>query len=177
MRWSRSRSCTARPPSGCCAGPRASPTRGAGPGGRGCTAPRWPRRRRGCGRPPGHIGPQRLQPFVSELLDRLLRAGELTLTPDVDKLVRRLSSATLGRWLAPARATRPPRGLSTTRAGTWLRHEIPIRTFTEWSDTGPGFLEIDLVAHCGSSTRGFYLCTLCAVDIATAWVELEAVWG
>ena len=157
-------------------------------------APRVPHARSGAGRPrvygaavaeaaarlweaTGHIGPQRLQPFVSELLDRLLRAGELTLTPDVDKLVRRLSSATLGRLLAPARATRPPRGLSTTRAGTWLRHEIPIRTFTEWSDTGPGFLEIDLVAHCGSSTQGFYLCTLCAVDIATAWVELEAVWG
>ena len=125
----------------------------------------------------GHIGPQRLQPFVPEVLDRLLREGELTLAPAVDKLVRRLSPATLGRLLAPARATRPPRGLSTTRAGTWLRHEIPIRTFTEWSDTGPGFLEIDLVAHCGSSTQGFYLCTLCAVDIATAWVELEAVWG
>ena len=41
----------------------------------------------------------------------------------------------------------------------------------------PGFLEIDLVAHCGSSTQGFFLCTLCAVDIATAWIELEAVWG
>src|SRR5215475_5988662 len=79
-------------------------------------APRVPHARSGAGRPrvygaavaeaaarlwevTGHIGPQRLQPFVSELLDRLLRAGELTLTPDVDKLVRRLSSATLGRLL------------------------------------------------------------------------------
>jgi hypothetical protein len=85
--------------------------------------------------------------------------------------------ATLGRLLAPARAQRPSRGLTTTRAGTWLRHEIPIRTFTEWDYVGPGFCEIDLVAHCGSSTQGFYLCTLCMVDIATAWVELEAVWG
>jgi GAF domain-containing protein len=57
------------------------------------------------------------------------------------------------------------------------RHEIPIRTFTEWTDARPGFLEVDLVAHCGSSTEGFYLCTLCAVDIATAWIELEPVWG
>lgn len=125
----------------------------------------------------GHVGPQRLHPFVPELLDRLTRDGELALAPDVDKLVRHVSVATLGRLLAPARATRPPRGATTTRAGTWLRHEIPIRTFTEWDGAGPGFLEIDLVAHCGSSTKGFYLCTLCAVDIATAWVELEAVWG
>ena len=125
----------------------------------------------------GHIGPHRLHPFVPELLDRLTRDGELTLPPEVDKLVRHVSPATLGRLLAPARATRPPRGATTTRVGTWLRHEIPIRTFTEWDEAGPGFLEIDLVAHCGSSTKDFYLCTLCAVDIATAWVELEAIWG
>ncbi len=125
----------------------------------------------------GHIGPQRLQPFVPELLDRLTRDGELTLTPQLDKLVRHVSVATLGRLLAPARATRPPRGATITRVGTWLRHDIPIRTFTEWNDAGPGFVEIDLVAHCGSSTKGFYLCTLCTVDIATAWVELEAIWG
>ena len=125
----------------------------------------------------GHIGPHRLHPFVPELLDRLTRDGELALAPDIDKLVRHVSVATLGRLLAPARATRPPRGLSTTRVGTWLRHDIPMRTFTEWDGAGPGFLEIDLVAHCGSSTQGFYLCTLCAVDIATAWIELEAIWG
>ena len=82
-----------------------------------------------------------------------------------------------GRLLAPARAQRPARGLATTRAGSWLKGEIPIRTFAEWDDVQPGFLEIDLVAHCGSTTEGFYLCTLCAVDIATAWIELEAVWG
>ena len=125
----------------------------------------------------GHIGPHRLHPFVPELLDRLSRDEELSLPAEIDKLVRHASVATLGRLLAPARATRPPRGATTTRVGTWLRHEIPIRTFTEWDDAGPGFLEVDLVAHCGSSTQGFYLCTLCAVDIATAWVELEAVWG
>ena len=125
----------------------------------------------------GHIGPHRLHPFVPELLDRLTRDGELRLAPEGDKLVRHVSPATLGRLLGPARATRPRRGATTTRVGTWLRHEIPIRTFTEWDDAGPGFLEIDLVAHCGTSTQGFYLCTLCAVDIATAWVELEAIWG
>jgi hypothetical protein len=52
----------------------------------------------------GHIGPHRLQPFVPELLDRLTREGELTLAPEVDKRVRQVSPATLGRLLAPARA-------------------------------------------------------------------------
>jgi hypothetical protein len=125
----------------------------------------------------GRIGAHRLQPFVPELLDRLLRCGELTLAPAVDKLVRRASRPTLARLLGPARAHYPRRGATITRPGTALRHEIPIRTFTEWTDARPGFLEVDLVAHCGASTQGFYLCTLCAVDIATAWVELEPVWG
>jgi len=125
----------------------------------------------------GRIGAHRLHPFVPELLDRLQACGELALPPAVDKLLRQASSATLGRLLAPARAQHPPRGLSTTRAGTWLKHQIPIRTFTEWTDARPGFCEVDLVAHCATSTVGFYLCTLCAVDIATAWIELEIVWG
>jgi hypothetical protein len=125
----------------------------------------------------GRIGAHRLHPFVPELLDRLLRYGELTLVPAVDKLVRQASRPTLARLLGPARAHYPRRGATLTRPGSVLKHEIPIRTFAEWTDAQPGFLEVDLVAHCGSSTEGFYLCTLCAVDIATAWVELEAVWG
>lgn len=125
----------------------------------------------------GEIGATRLQPFVPELVDRLAACGELRLAPDVEAAVRRASAATLKRLLAPARATRPLRGRGITRAGTWLKHQIPVRTFAEWTDARPGFLEGDLVAHCGASTEGFYLCTLCAVDIATSWTELEAVWG
>lgn len=123
------------------------------------------------------IGAHRLQPFVPELLDRLALCGELALAPAVDKRLRQASAAPLTRLLAPARGRYPARGASTTRPGTWLKHEIPIRTFTEWDDAQPGFLEIDLVVHCGTSTVGFYLCTLCTVDIVTCWVELEAVWG
>jgi len=125
----------------------------------------------------GRIGAHRLHPFVSELCARLVQCGELTVAPDVEKRLRQASRPTLARLLAPARAQYPRRGATSTRPGTWLRQEIPIRTFTEWDDARPGFCEVDLVAHCGSSTEGFYLCTLCAVDIATTWVELEAVWG
>ncbi len=125
----------------------------------------------------GRIGAHRLQPFIPELLDRLLLYGELAVRPEVDKLLRRISRPTLSRLLAPARAQFPPRGASITRPSHLLRQEIPIRTFADWDDARPGFLEVDLVAHCGRSTDGFYLCTLCAVDIPTAWIELEAVWG
>lgn len=125
----------------------------------------------------GRIGAHRLHPFVPDLLERLTQCGELLLAPAVDKLLRQASRPTLARLLAPARAQYPRRGATITRPGTWLKHEIPIRTFTEWDDARPGFLEVDLVAHCGTTTQGFYLCTLCAVDIASCWVELQAVWG
>jgi hypothetical protein len=111
------------------------------------------------------------------LLDRLTRSGDLVVSPDLDKHLRQVSPATLARLLAPFRATLPVRGATTTRPGAWLKHEIPVRTFADWSDAQPGFLELDLVAHCGPTTRGFYLYTLCAVDVATSWVDLQAVWG
>jgi hypothetical protein len=125
----------------------------------------------------GQIGAKRLQPFVGELLDRLRAWGELRVPPPIVALLRQVSIATLERLLTSARRTRPRRGLSPTRPGSWLKAHIPIRTFAEWSDAAPGFLEVDLVAHCGPSGDGFFLYTLCAVDVATGWVELQPVWG
>ena len=101
----------------------------------------------------GHIGPHRWHPFLPELLDRLTRSGDVGVTPEVDKHLRQVSPATLARLLAPFRRTLPHRGLTTTRPGAWLKHQIPVRTFAEWTDAQPGFLELDLVAHCGPTTR------------------------
>jgi hypothetical protein len=63
------------------------------------------------------------------------------------------------------------RGLSTTRAGTLLKQQIPIRTFQDWNEPQPGFLEADLLAHCGPNIEGGYLYTLTLTDIATGWTE------
>jgi len=52
-----------------------------------------------------------------------------------------------------------------------LKQHIPVRTFTEWTDVQPGFVEADLVAHCGGSTDGAFLCTLTLTDVATTWTE------
>src|SRR5207302_5602420 len=105
------------------------------------------------------------------------RCGGLAVTPAVDKLVRQASRPTLARLLEGARAQFPRRGAATTHPSSWLKHQIPIRTFADWDDARPGFDQVDLVAHCGSSTKGFYLHTLCAVDVATSWIELQALWG
>ena len=125
----------------------------------------------------GQIGAKRLQPFVPALLDRLVACGELSVSAATATQVRQVSTATLERLLAPARRLAPRRGRSTTQPGGWLKQQIPIRTFAEWDDARPGFLEVDLVAHCGEDGGGFFLHTLCAVDVATGWVELQPVWG
>ena len=41
----------------------------------------------------------------------------------------------------------------------------------------PGSLQADLVLHCGESLEDFFLTTLCTLDVATAWTELQPVWG
>jgi hypothetical protein len=58
-----------------------------------------------------------------------------------------------------------------------LKSSIPIRTFADWQENQPGFLEVDLVAHCGESSEGFYLTTLSTVDVASGWSECVGVWG
>ncbi len=67
-----------------------------------------------------------------------------------------MSAATADHLLSSQRKL-GQRGLSTTRAGTLLKQQIPIRTFGEWNEIQPGFLEADLVAHCDTDIEGGYL--------------------
>lgn len=113
---------------------------------------------------------KRLHPFLPEMVEVLERQGELVLPPETKQSLLKMSRATIDRCLQPERH-RPRRGLSTTKPGTLLKQAIPVRTFTEWDDARPGFMEIDLVAHCGDSTHGEYLNTLTTVDVATGWTE------
>ena len=77
--------------------------------------------------------------------------------------------------MAAARARAKPWGSGTTKPGSPLKRQIPIRTFTPWDEEHPGFLEIDLVGHCGGSVAGEYSNTLDMVDVATGWTEGAAV--
>ena len=120
---------------------------------------------------------KRLKPFLPELVKILIDHGELTVTPEVAQQLYQLSPSTIDRLLRPHKRVGGRRPLSTTKPGSLLKAAIPIRTFADWEENRPGFLEVDLVAHCGESTEGFYLNTLSAVDVATGWVECRGVWG
>jgi hypothetical protein len=123
----------------------------------------------------GRICSKRLQPFLPEMVTVLERCHELCLPEDIKALLLAMSRATIDRCLKKVRFTAPRHGLSTTKPGALLKQAIPIRTFTPWEEERPGFLEIDLVAHCGSTTEGIYLNTLTATDLATGWTECLAL--
>ena len=120
---------------------------------------------------------KRLQPFLPEFVAKLVACGELDISSETTQGLCALSASSVDRLLRPYKSKGGRRPLSTTKPGSLLKASIPIRTFAEWNDDRPGFLEVDLVAHCGESTEGFYLNTLSAVDIATGWMECRAVWG
>jgi len=97
------------------------------------------------------------------------------LSLDVVKALLKISAPTIDRLLKPVRAKHRGRGRSTTKPGTLLRKQIPIKT-DQWDETRPGFLEADTVAHCGGSLLGDFAYTIDFVDIATGWTEQRAVW-
>ena len=88
----------------------------------------------------------------------------------------KISPASIDRILKPIRTKYKKRGKSTTKPGTLLRKQIPVKT-NQWDESKPGFLEADTVAHCGTTVKGIYANTVNFVDIATGWSEQRAVWG
>src|SRR6266699_760732 len=117
-----------------------------------------------------HICAKRLIPFLPLLVESLERHGHLQLSEECRCQLLSMSPATADRILRPYRK-QERHGLSTTRAGTLLKKQIPIRTFQDWNEAKAGFMEADLVAHCGFHTDGSFLYTLTLTDIATGWTE------
>lgn len=105
----------------------------------------------------------------------LERCGELHLSADVQTLLLSMSRPTIDRYLGTARRQARPRGLSITKPATYLKKAIPVRTYTPWDEQKPGFLELDLVAHCGETNEGQFVSTLTRVDICTGWIECLAI--
>ncbi|MGH2506011.1 MAG: tyrosine-type recombinase/integrase [Ktedonobacteraceae bacterium] len=119
---------------------------------------------------------KRLIPFMPVLVEALIRHGHLDISETVKEQLLSVSPATADRLLKPERR-KYGKGISTTKPGYLIKKHIPIQTFTAWNDVVPGFMEADLVAHCGENVRGQFLHTLTVTDIATGWTELGALMG
>jgi len=118
---------------------------------------------------------KRLAPMLGVLVPILRRDGELDLTDSEATLLCKMSAATIDRRLAADRARLMPRGRSHTKPGSLLKSQIPIRTWADWDDAVPGFVEIDLVGHEGGNASGEYCFTLTVTDIATGWTVNRSV--
>ena len=118
---------------------------------------------------------KRLAPMLPGVVPMLRRDGDLSLSDEQATLLCAMSPATIDRRLRGERALIGVRGRSHTKPGTLLKSQIPVRTWAEWDDTGPGFIEIDLVGHEGGNSSGEFCFTLTATDIATGWTINRSV--
>src|SRR6478609_7226065 len=118
---------------------------------------------------------KRLAPMLGELVAVLRHFGELVISDDTAALLVSMSAATIDRRLAPERRKRQHRGRAVTKPGSLLKSQIPVRTWADWDDARPGFVEIDLVSHDGGNLAGQHAFTLTVTDIATGWTENRSV--
>jgi Integrase core domain len=118
---------------------------------------------------------KRLAPMLSELVAVLRHFGELSIDEDTAALLASMSAATIDRRLADERAKYRLRGRVGTKPGSLLKSQIPVRTWAEWDDARPGFVEIDLVWHDGGNRGGGHAFTLTVTDVATGWTENRSV--
>jgi hypothetical protein len=118
---------------------------------------------------------KRLAPMLATVVPLFRRDGDLELSDAEATLLVAMSPATIDRLLAPERAALAFRGRSHTKPGTLLKSQIPVRTWSEWSEDLPGFVEIDLVGHEGGNSSGEFCFTLTVTDIATGWTVNRSV--
>jgi hypothetical protein len=123
----------------------------------------------------GGLCGKRLVAALPRTVAALERHGELELTDEVREQLLAMSASTIDRLLTAKRRRLRLKGLSHTKPGSLLKSQIPVRTFAEWDQGRPGFLEIDLVGHEGGDPRGEFAYSLCCTDVASGWTEVRIV--
>jgi hypothetical protein len=123
-----------------------------------------------------HINSKRLRKALDAELQGLYESGFLQVSSECYQKLKRVSPATIDRLLA-GRRRRSGKRRGFTKPGTLLKHQIPVRTWADWTEDHPGFCEMDLVDHSGGRIiRGAdHAWTLCFTDVMTAWTECVAV--
>jgi hypothetical protein len=105
------------------------------------------------------------------------RCMELTVSVELRTKLLSISAATIDRLLAPDRARLSLSGRPGNKPGTLLKHQTPVRTFSDWDDAVPKPVEIDIVGHEDGVFRGEYCQILDVTSAATGWTESRAVWN
>ena len=114
---------------------------------------------------------KRLKPLAPVLVEAMERHGHLQLAPEIRMRLLAMSAATMDRALRQMRAQAGGRTRRRTAPSSAIRRSVPVRTFSDWHDPAPGYVEADLVAHSGPTASGSFVQTLVLTDIATGWTE------
>jgi len=118
---------------------------------------------------------KRLKASLPLLVMAMERHGHLQLDDSVKKQLLAMSAATIDRLLRTVREQasggRKKKAARVTRVGKL----VPVRTFGDWGEVGPGYLEIDLVVHCGTRLVGSFVHSLVLTDITSGWTECVAL--
>jgi len=126
------------------------------------------------GRPPGKY----LAATMSIWLPKLAPHHELDgkrLTEHTRAQLLTVSGATIDRLLKPTRDGAQLVGLPVTRPGPLLRNSIQVRKAGDEHEKASGFVEADLVLHCGRTLQGEFVHTWTVTDVFTGWTENMAL--
>ena len=118
---------------------------------------------------------KRLRRLVPILVSAMERHGHLQLAPEVLTGLLTMSAATMDRALREARGATGGRPRRRSPPSAAIRRSVAVRTFSDWANPPPGFMEADLVAHSGPTAKGSYVQTLTLTDIAAGWTECAPV--
>lgn len=120
---------------------------------------------------------QRLAPLISTELERLRNWGEILVTDQQAKQLKKMSAKTIDRLLEHEKSVRLIAAKYAKKKPSLLYQQIPTKMSDEWDRTKLGQIQIDGVEHCGQTTQGEYVVTIPTTDIASHWWEAEAVMG
>lgn len=116
---------------------------------------------------------KRLAPLIADYLFVLRRDKIWDYSTEIDTQLKAISAATIDRLLTPIRRKMTIKGRTMTKPGTLLKHQIPVRTWSDWNENIPGFFEADTVAFCGSNLSGDFAWGIDMTDVCIGWVLLE----
>jgi hypothetical protein len=123
----------------------------------------------------GHLCSKRLVPGLEALVASMEAHKESLWNERTKEKLLTMSPSTCDRLLRAKRKSFCPAGRCMTKPGTLLKSQIPIRTWSDWSEEEPGYCEMDLVHHCEDHPAGEYLHTLTITDVVLGWTENEAL--
>jgi hypothetical protein len=110
-----------------------------------------------------------LAPLIRGIMDFLV--NDFNLDDELYALLKTVSPATIDRKLRKAKERYRIKGIRTTKPGSLLKSQIPIRVTFDRDEKKPGYFELDTVSHCGANAKGQFCQSLTITDVGSGWTE------